>query len=709
MLPRDAGRAASRRYNLRNNHRGRSGAWRTTPPATSVLSRSSVRADRARPRWRRRCCSPPARIKEAGTVERGTTVSDFDPLEKSWQHSLRASVLHLDTQDTRVHLVDTPGFPDFIGQAIGALDAVETAAVVVSAQSGIEMIASRMMDWTAKRRLCRLVIVNKIDADNVDLPNLLASIQSLFGKECLPINLPAGGGKRVVDCFFNPDGESDFSSVGEAHRALVDQVVEVDEELMALYLEQGEIAPEELHAPFEKALREGHLVPVCFVSAKTGAGVAELLDVLVKLAPNPAEGNPPLFYKGEGETASEFRSEPDPKKHVLAHVFKVVMDPFVGKLGIFRVHQGTVTKDTQLFVGDGRKPFKVGHLFMLQGGKNVEIERAVPGDIAAVAKVDEIEFDCVLHDSHDEDHIHMRPLEFPTPMQGVAITPKKRGDEQRISEVLHRMIAEDPTLVVEHDASTNETVLRALGDLHLRSVLERMASQFKLEVDTRPPRIPYRETITAQAEGFHRHKKQTGGAGQFGEVSLRVEPRERGAGFEFLDQTKGGVIPHQFMPAVQKGVEQVLGTGAIAGFPLQDVRVVVYDGKHHPVDSKEVAFVAAGKKAFLDAIEKARPIVLEPIVTVEVICPETNTGDIAGDLSSRRGQVTGTRGLQPGVLAINGLAPLGELEGYSARLKSVTGGHGSWSMQLSHYEQAPPQLQQQLVAEYKKSRKQEEE
>jgi elongation factor G len=382
-------------------------------------------------------------IKEAGTVERGTTVSDFDPLEKSWQHSLRASVVHLDTQDTRVHLIDTPGFPDFLGQAIGALDAVETAAVVMSAQSGIEMVASRMMDWTAQRRLCRLIIVNKIDAENVDLPNLLASIQSLFGKECLPINLPAGGGQRVVDCFFNPEGESDFSSVGAAHRALVDQVVEVDEELMSLYLEQGEISPEELHAPFEKALREGHLVPVCFVSAKTGAGVAELLDVLVKLAPNPAEGNPPLFYKGEGEAASEFRSEPDPKKHVLAHVFKVVMDPFVGKLGIFRVHQGTITKDTQLFVGDGRKPFKVGHLFMLQGGKNVEIERAVPGDIAAVAKVDEIGFDCVLHDSHDEDHIHMRPLEFPTPMQGVAITPKKRGDEQRISEVLHRMIAEE--------------------------------------------------------------------------------------------------------------------------------------------------------------------------------------------------------------------------------------------------------------------------
>jgi elongation factor G len=648
-------------------------------------------------------------IKEAGAVERGTTVSDFDSMEKSWQHSLRASVVHIDTQDTRIHLIDTPGFADFLGQAIGALDAVETAAVVVSAQTGVEMIASRMKDWAAKRRLCRIVIVNKIDAENVDLPKVLASIQSAFGRECLPINLPAGVGKRVVDCFFNPEGESDFSSVADAHRALVDQVVEVDEDLMALYLEQGEVAPDQLHAPFEKALREGHLVPVCFVSAKTGAGVAELMDVLVKLAPNPTEGNPPLFYKGSGETANEFRSEPDPKKHVLAHVFKVVVDPFVGKLGVFRVHQGTVTKDTQLFIGESRKPFKVGHLFLLQGGKNVEIERAVPGDIAAVAKVDEIVFDAVLHDSHDEDGIHMRPLEFPVPMHGVAITPKKRGDEQRISDVMHRMLAEDPTVVIEHDATTNETVLRALGELHLRSILERMAAQFKLEIETRPPRIPYRETITAQAEGFHRHKKQTGGAGQFGEVSLRVEPLGRGAGFQFVDSTKGGVIPHQFMPAVQKGVEQVLATGAIAGFPMQDVRVVVYDGKHHPVDSKEVAFVSAGRKAFLDAVEKARPIVLEPIVSVEVICPETNTGDIAGDLSSRRGQVTGTTGLQPGIIVINGLAPLVELEGYSARLKSVTGGHGSWSMELARYEQAPPNLQQQLKEEYKKSRRVEEE
>ncbi len=648
-------------------------------------------------------------VTAAGSVERGTTMSDSDPLEKSFQHSLRAAILHLDIQGTRIHLIDTPGFPDFIGQAIGALDAVETAAVVVSATAGIEMITSRMMNWAAERRLCRLVVIDKIDAENVDPEATLEAIREAFGKECLPINLPAGGGTRVVDCFFNPSGEADFSSVAEAHQALIDQVIEVDEVLMAQYLEQGEeIAPAELHAPFEKALREGHLIPVCFVSGRTGAGVRELLEVLVKLAPNPAEGNPPLFTRGTGDSAKEFRSDPEPGKHAIAHVWKVVIDPYVGKLGVFRVHQGTVTRESQLYIGESRKPFKVGHLFRLQGAKTIEVDAAVPGDIAAVAKVDEVEFDCVLHDSHDEDGIRLKPLVFPVPMHGVAISPKRRGDEQRLSDVMHKLMAEDPTLSVEHDAQLNETVLRGLGDLHLRATLERMATQFKLEVETRPPRIPYRETITVKAEGHHRHKKQTGGAGQFGEVYLRIEPLPRGRGFEFKDEVKGGTIPNQYIPAVQKGVEQVLAAGPIAGFPLQDVRVIVYDGKHHPVDSKEVAFVSAGKKAFLDAIEKARPIVLEPVVNVEVMCQGERVGDITGDLSGRRGQVTGTRTLQAGSLAIEGQVPLVELDGYAARLKAMTGGHGAWSMALSHYDPAPPLLQQQLAAEYAKHRRHEE-
>jgi elongation factor G len=640
-------------------------------------------------------------IQSPGTVERGNTVGDFDPLEKKHGHSLYSSLTHFTHRDSHVYLVDTPGYPDFLGQAIGALSAVDTAAIVINAQSGIEMITSRMMQWAAKRNLCRLIIVNKIDAENVDLPALLASIQETFGKECLPICLPAANGTRVVDCFFKPSGESDFSSVEAAHGALVDQVVEVDEDLMALYLEQGEISPEQLHEPFERALREGHLIPVCFVSARNGAGIAELLEVVAHLMPNPSEGNPPVFLKGEGLAAQEVVAQPDATKHVIAHVFKVVVDPFVGRLGIFRVHQGTITRDTQLYVGDGRKPFKVGHMFLLQGKEHVETDALIPGDIGAVAKVEEIEFDSVLHDSHDEDHYHLRPLEFPLPMFGLAIEPKRRGDEQRISDVLHKLTAEDPCFKVEQSSATHETVIRGLGELHVRCVLERMAEQYKVEVATHPPRVPYRETVTTKAEGHHRHKKQTGGAGQFGEVFLRIEPLSRGAGFEFVDDVYGGAIPSQFIPAVEKGVRQLLEAGPVAGFPVEDVRVIVYDGKSHPVDSKEVAFVSAGKKAFLHAIMNARPIVLEPVVNIEIIAPETNMGDLAGDLSSKRGQVTGTQNARGSMVQIKGQVPLSELNNYHSRLKSVTGGQGSYSIELSHYEAVPPNVQQQLVAQKK--------
>ena len=642
-------------------------------------------------------------IASMGTVEKGTTVCDFDPLEKQFQHSLNASVVHLQHHDTRIHLIDTPGLPDFIGRAIGALPAVDTAAIVVNAQNGVEMITGRMMHWARRRDLCRMIIVNKIDAENVDLPGVLAKIQAAFGRECLPINLPADGGKRVVDCFFSPSGTADFSSVEAAHSALVDQVVEVDEELMAKYLEKGEVAPEELHAPFEKALREGHLIPVCFVSARNGAGVAELLDVIVKLMPNPTEGNPPQLVKGTGEKAQPVRAEPDPRKHVIAHVFKVMIDPYVGKVGVFRVHQGTITKDSQLFIGEGRKAFKVGHAYLLQGKEFVETDALVPGDIGAIAKVDEIHFDAVLHDSRDEDQIRLIPLEFPTPMHSLAIEPKRRGDEQKISDALHKLSAEDPTFKVEHNATVNQTVISGLGDLHMRYILERMTKQYNVEVSTKPPRIPYRETITARAEGHHRHKKQTGGAGQFGEVFLKVEPLKRGSGFEFVDQVKGGAIPNQFIPAVEKGVRQVLDAGPVAGYPVHDVRVIVYDGKYHDVDSKEVAFIAAGKRAFMDAISKARAIVLEPIVNIEITAPEASMGDIAGDLSSKRGQLSGTDSLAPGTLVIKGQAPLSELGNYQARLKSVTAGQGSYTIEFARYEPVPPTVQKTLAEQHAKT------
>ncbi len=640
-------------------------------------------------------------IGALGSLERGTTVSDFDPLEKKYQHSLSASIQHLVHLDTRIHLIDTPGYPDFMGHAMAALEAVETAAVVINAQTGIGMITTRMMEWAKSRALDRMIIVNKIDAEDVDLPALVARIQEAFGRECLPINLPAAGATKVVDCFFNPSGESDFSNVEAAHRALIDQVVEVDPKWMEAYLEQGDIDPAQLHEPLEQAMREGHLVPICFVSARNGAGVAELLDVFVKLMPNPTEGNPPHFLNGEGDAAQPMTSEPDPSKHVLAHVFKVTVDPYVGKMGVFRIYQGTVTRDSQLYIGDGRKPFKVGHLFLLQGKDHIEVAEGVPGDICAVAKVDEIHFDAVLHDAAEDDHIHLKPLKLPTPIYGLAIEAKRRGDEQRLWEILAKLTAEDPCLKVEHVINTNETVILGLGELHLRVMLERMSEIFKIEVATRPPKIAYRETITAGAEGHFRHKKQTGGAGQFGEVFLRIEPLERGAGFEFVDKVKGGTIPTQFIPAVEKGIRQVLDVGPLAGYPVHDVRVIVYDGKHHPVDSKEIAFATAGRKAFVDAMIKARPIMLEPVVNIEITVQDHHMGDITGDLSAKRGQVSGTNSVAPGTVTIAGQVPLSELSGYQTRLNSVTGGHGSYTLELSHYDAVPPAVQKDLMAQYK--------
>ncbi|AOY01914.1 elongation factor G [Jeongeupia sp. USM3] len=636
-------------------------------------------------------------IQVMGSLERGDTVCDFDPLEREYGHSLASALAYLRHDGVAVRLIDTPGFHDFIGQSLAALTAVDTALVVVNAQNGIELTTRRMMDWAGERGLCRILVVNKIDAERVDLPALLAELREAFGREVLPLNLPAGQGSRIVDCFFSPDGDADFSSVADAHQALIDQVVEVDEALMARYLEQGEVTPDELHAPLETALRQGHLIPVCFVSARTGAGVSELLDVLAKLAPNPREGNPPLFVCN----GKPFRSEPDPARHVLAHVFKVVMDPFVGKLGIFRVHQGTVVRDAQLFVGDGRKPFKVGHLLRLQGKRYDEVDRLLPGEFGAVTKVDEIAFDAVLHDSHDEDHIRLQAPAFPVPMQGLAIKPRRHGDEQRIGDVLHRLQMEDPCVKVDHDPVTHETVLRGMGELHLRYLLDRMAGTYRLEVDTSVPRVSYRETITRQAEGHHRHKKQTGGAGQFGEVFLRIEPQPRGAGFHFIDAVKGGVIPGQFIQSVEKGVRAALAAGPVSGSPVEDLAVTVYDGKSHSVDSKDVAFQAAGRKAMLDALRAAAPVVLEPVVAIEITAPDRYLGDLTADLSGRRGQVGGTESLSLQRVLIRGQVPLAELDGYAGRLKAITAGQGAYALTLSHYDAVPPDVQQRLAAGYK--------
>lgn len=651
-------------------------------------------------------------IQAAGSIERGSTVSDFDPIEKARGHSLDSAIAGTDhaaagRELVHVNLIDTPGYPDFRGPALSALAAVETVAIVVDADTGIGHGTRRMMEHAAARGLCRAIVVNRIDNEGVDAGAVLESLRATFGPELLPLNLPADHGRRVVDCFGAGAAGSaeatDAGSVGEWHQRIIDQVVEVDETVMDHYLDAGEggLSGTELHDAFEQCLREGHLVPVCFTSARTGVGVRELLDIAERLFPHPGEANPPPFVKGTGDAAEPVVARPDPAAHVIAHVFKIGNDPFVGKMGVFRVHQGTVRRDSQLFVGDGRKPFKVAHLFRLHGKEHVEVQEAIPGDIAAVAKVDELHYDAVLHDSHAEDHLHLAPMAFPKPMFGLAVEAASKGQEQKLSTALHKLAEEDPAFAVSHDAELNETVLRGLSDLHLRVMIDRLKDRYGVEVKTRPPRIAYRETIGAKAEGHHRHKKQTGGAGQFGEVFLRVEPLARGAGFEFADEVKGGTIPGQFIPAVEKGVRQALASGAVAGYPIQDLRVVVYDGKYHSVDSKEVAFVAAGRKAFLDAVAKARPQVLEPIVDLEVSAPEQHMGDISGGLAAKRARISGTDSARGGEIVVRAQVPLSELEGYAAELKSVTAGRGRYSLDFSHYEPVPAQVQQKLVEAYK--------
>jgi len=637
-------------------------------------------------------------LSQQGNITKGNTLSDFTPEEKHYQHSLYSSVAATKHNNCHINLFDTPGYPDFIGQTLGILPAADALAIVINGENGIEHMTRQLMDWAGKNHYCRFIIINKIDCVADKLEGLLEEIRSNFGKECLPINLPAKDGKAVVDCFFHESGQPAFSSVAQVHTNLVDQVVEVDPDLMSLYLEQGEISAQQLHEPFEKALRDGHIIPVCFTSAEDGTGIEELLDIFVQLMPNPMEGTPHPFVDEHVEDNQSLLPVADAKRHVIAHVVKIIHDPFVGKMGLFRIHQGTMDSSTQLLIGEQRKPFKVGHLFQIQGKDHVEIQRGIPGDICAVAKIDELSYNSILHNSHDEDHIHALDLHFPAPMLGLSIVAKKHGDEQKLSEALEKISAEDPCLLVEINTNTHETILRGMGELHLRIAIDKLLERYHVEVETHTPSIAYRETINQGAEGHFRHKKQSGGAGQFGEVFLEIAPLERGAGFEFVNKVVGGTIPGQFIPAIEKGVRQALAEGAIAGFAIQDVKVTVLEGKHHSVDSNEISFVTAGRKAFLAAIENAHPIILEPVMRIEVTVPQANMGDISGDLAARRGQINDTQSTNAGTVNVSALVPLAELDDYQSHLKSLTGGKGVFITEFSNYQPVPPNIQKKLIA-----------
>ena len=640
-------------------------------------------------------------IRKMGGVDTMDSVCDHTSQEHDYKHSLESAVCHFDYDGIHVNLIDTPGYPDLYGRAVAVLSGADTAVIVINAATGVELMAERMNEAALEGHLCRLVVINQCDTPEVDLEQVLANVQTRLGSQCLPLNLPSLDGGGVVDCFFQPDGgETSFASVADAHTRLIDQVVEVDDELMELYLEQDqELSPEQLHAPFEAALRNGHLVPVCFVSAKTGVGIPELVEIINRLMPNPLEGNPPEFFR-DGDSDIVVPRMEDPDDHSFAHVFKVEVDPFRGRLGVVRVHQGTLRRGDQVYVGDSRKPLKIAHLYKLQGGEQVEIDAAGPGDICAIPRAESVHFDAVLHDAPDNAHFRMRSARLPPAVFGSAIRAET-VDAQRLADVLALLVEEDPSLSIEQISATNETVIRCLGELHLRILTERLAGQYGITLEYHPPSIAYRETITAEAQGSHRHRKQSGGAGQFGEVMLRVRPLERGDGFRFVNEVVGGAIPYQFIPAVEKGVRQVMDSGSLAGFPMQDIEVTVYDGKHHSVDSKEIAFVVAGRKAFLDAVTGAQPILLEPWVSVHVEIPHQAMGDVAGDLSGMRGSVLGTDLLPSGRLEVRGEVPLESIQTYHSRLKSLSGGEGSFTMVFSRYVPVAAKVQSELKAAYR--------
>ncbi len=651
-------------------------------------------------------------IGRLGDIADGTTALDYSDLAKQRGHSVDPTMAYFDHAGKTINLIDTPGYPDFVGGAIPALAGADAAMVVVSASAGIEVNTRRLFKAAQALGVPIALVINKIDSDQKDLDGLLAAITEMFGQACKPLNLPSGQCTGVIDCFANQEGDSDVGDVADAHTQLTENIIESDEELMEAYLGGEEIPAEKLSAASAQAMVEGTVIPMMFASATGEVGIGELLDAIVKFLPGPRDVMAIPVTSADGTSGDDEAEQPQPldvqadeTKPFVGHAFKITSDPFVGKLAWIRVLQGTVTPDTAYHLRDDKKTAKIGHPFKVLGKDTQEIKKAVAGDIIALAKVEEISTGDVLHEGPEAMYRAMPPT--PTPMYSLAVEPKSRGDEQKISDALRKLTEEDPTFIAHRDPQTNETVISGIGDLHLRVILTKMSERYDLEVDTKPPKIPYRETILANAEGHHRHKKQTGGAGQFGEVYLRVEPLERGAGFEFVNDLFGESIPRQFLPAIEKGVQEVMHNGAIAGYPMQDIKVSVYDGKHHPVDSKEVAFKTAGRYAFIDAVEKAKPALLEPIVTMEITIPADNMGDIASDISGRRGRILGQDMLPGNQVCVHAQAPLSEVMQYNSQLRSVTGGQGSYTMELSHFEPVPGNVQQQIVANAQKAKEQE--
>lgn len=671
-------------------------------------------------------------VDRRGSVDDGTSVSDYDDEEKKRHFSIDTSVLYLDHKGKRVHILDTPGYPDFVGAALEALEAVETAVIVISAPNGIEVNTRRMFHEAGKRDLARILVVNKMDAENIHFETLLSTIQETFGKRCVLLDAPVGQGAQfsgVVSVLTPPEQAPAgvLVDLGKARSMLVDAIVDCDEKLMEKYLEEGDIGSEELAHALPHALAAGTIIPIICTSAKKDVGVEELLESLDEYALTPVEGKKRIGVKGQGDKATEIALEPAESGEFVAQVFKTLNDRFVGHLSFLRVYSGKITAEAPLVNVRTGKSSRSGGLLLMQGKTQKPVTEAVAGDIVAVAKVEDLHIGDTIAAKPDAPRLP-RPT-FPTPMFGLAVEPKARGDEQKISTSLAKIADEDPTFRVTRDNQTHELVTTGMSQLHLEVIQHRLKRRFDLEVVTKEPKIPYRETITTPAEAMHRHRKQSGGRGQFGEVHLRVFPLPREIksdaelleqfankdrfekmrsahydpdhNFAFIDCIVGGSIPNQFLPAVEKGCKELLERGALAGYRMQDVAVEVFFGKDHPVDSSEAAFKTAGRIAFKNAFLGARPVLLEPIVDLEVTLPSKYTGAILGDLNTKRARIENQDSLPGDLAVIKAKAPLAEVARYAAQLGSITQGQGSYTMEFSHYDLVPGNVQQQIVSKAK--------
>ncbi len=635
-----------------------------------------------------------------GSVDDKTSTCDYYDEEKEHHHSILSAVVHVEHAGKLINIIDTPGYPDFTGPAITSIPAAETAILVISATAGIETNTRKMFQLAREANKPVVIVINKMAADNVEMGELIGTIQETFGSQCRCANLPGADKNSVIDCLANSSGDSPVADVAQAHTDLIESVIEADDALMERYLGGEEISADQVASVFVTALNTGTVIPILFTEARNEVGVMELLDVITRCTPSPSEAAPARLVNGE----ATIEVKADSNGPLAGLVFRVGFDPKSNmKYSTIRIFSGTLKSDTNLMYNDDKKGLRPGHILKSQGAEYTEIPAGVAGDLVTLAKVEELRVGDVVHDGRISGKFVMPAV--PEPMFSLALEPASRGDEQKIGGALERLSEEDLCFKTTRDPQTKELVAHGLGELHLRIVLEKMEKRFKLAVNTKEPKIPYRETITGKAEGHYRHKKQTGGAGQFGEVYLRVEPAERNSDppMQFSWDIFGGSVPGQYEPAIIKGINDVMQSGVVAGFPLQDVKVSVYDGKYHPVDSKEVAFRAAGKGAFIDAVSKAKPALLEPIVNMEVTIPAENVGDITGDLSSKRGRVVGQEMLPGNFIVIKAQVPLSEVTQYTSQLKSVTGGRGSYAMTLSHYEPVPPNVQQQIVAAHKKA------